>query len=69
MSPLLIAVIMLVGTAMAGVLGALLSLPIAGAFQVLLEDVLARRRARWDTSAKPAEAHAERPSHLASTQT
>ena len=47
MSPLVIAVVMLIGTALWGLMGALLSLPIAGAIQVLLEDRLARRQARW----------------------
>jgi putative heme transporter len=47
MNPLLIATIMLLGTALAGVLGALLALPMAGAIQVVLADVLERRNARW----------------------
>jgi putative heme transporter len=47
MSPLVIAVVMLIGTALWGLMGALLSLPIAGAIQVLLEDRLARRQATW----------------------
>jgi putative heme transporter len=50
MSPLVIAVVMLIGTALWGLMGALLSLPIAGAIQVLLEDRLARRQARWQPS-------------------
>lgn len=51
MSPLVIAVVMLVGTALWGLMGALLSLPMAGAIQVLLEDRLARRKAIWQGSA------------------
>jgi predicted PurR-regulated permease PerM len=47
MSPLVIAVVMLIGTALWGLVGALLSLPIAGAIQVLLEDRLTRRQAAW----------------------
>ncbi|HEX5749419.1 MAG TPA: AI-2E family transporter [Archangium sp.] len=47
MNPLLIALVMLVGTALAGLLGALLALPIAGAVQVLLEDRLARMQEQW----------------------
>ncbi|ADO68742.1 AI-2E family transporter [Stigmatella aurantiaca] len=47
MSPLLIALAMLVGTAFAGVLGALLALPVAGAVQVVAQDRLARRHERW----------------------
>jgi putative heme transporter len=53
MSPLVIAVVMLVGTALWGLMGALLSLPIAGAMQVLLEDRLARRQATWQPSPPP----------------
>jgi predicted PurR-regulated permease PerM len=47
MNPLLIALVMLVGVGMTGLVGALLALPIAGAVQVLLQDVLARRQERW----------------------
>jgi len=49
MSPLVIAVVMLIGTALWGLMGALLSLPLAGAIQVLLADRLARRQASWQT--------------------
>jgi predicted PurR-regulated permease PerM len=47
MNPLLIALAMLVGTAWAGIVGALLALPVAGALQVVAQDALARRQARW----------------------
>lgn len=47
MNPLLIALAVLAGTALGGVLGALLALPVAGSVQVLLHDALERRRARW----------------------
>lgn len=47
MNPLIIALVMLVGTGLAGLLGALLSLPIAGAVQVVLQERLAQRRERW----------------------
>ncbi|WP_224244833.1 AI-2E family transporter [Hyalangium gracile] len=47
MNPLLIALAMLAGTAFAGILGALLALPVAGAVQVLAQDMLARRQERW----------------------
>ena len=50
MSPLVIAVVMLIGTALWGLVGALLSLPIAGAIQVLLEDRLTRRQAVWQAA-------------------
>lgn len=49
MNPLLIALVMLVGTSLAGLIGALLALPIAGAVQVLLEDRLVRLNERWRT--------------------
>jgi predicted PurR-regulated permease PerM len=48
MNPLLIALAMLAGTAFAGILGALLALPVAGALQILALDWLARRQARWE---------------------
>ncbi|EPX61087.1 hypothetical protein D187_000870 [Cystobacter fuscus DSM 2262] len=47
MNPLIIALVMLVGTGLAGLIGALLSLPIAGAIQVWLEDRLARLNEQW----------------------
>lgn len=47
MNPLLIALVMLVGTALSGLLGALIALPIAGAVQVFLQDLHRRREARW----------------------
>ncbi len=47
MNPLLIALVMLVGVGLTGLVGALLALPIAGAVQVWLQDVLARREERW----------------------
>lgn len=49
MNPLLIALVMLVGTSLAGLIGALLALPIAGAVQVLLQDRLARLNEQWRT--------------------
>lgn len=52
MNPLLIALAMLVGTAFAGIVGALLALPIAGAVQILALDWLARRHARWEAEDK-----------------
>jgi putative heme transporter len=47
MNPLLIALVLLGGTSLGGVLGALLALPAAGAIQVFLSDTLARRNERW----------------------
>jgi predicted PurR-regulated permease PerM len=50
MNPLLIALAMLVGTAFAGILGALLALPVAGAVQVVAQDRLAKRQEKWRIS-------------------
>ncbi|HEX8699485.1 MAG TPA: AI-2E family transporter [Myxococcaceae bacterium] len=50
MNPLIIALAMLVGTAFAGILGALLALPVAGAVQVVAQDRLARRQEKWRIS-------------------
>lgn len=71
MNPLLIALALLVGTSFAGVLGALLALPLAAAIQIVLGDVLERRRMLWgerpeapalrDEEASP-PAHPPRPS-------
>ncbi len=49
MNPLLITLVMLLGTSLAGILGALLALPVAGALQIVLQDVLARRKSSWNT--------------------
>ena len=56
MNPLLIALAMLVGTASAGVIGAVLTLPIAGALQVVAQGALARRKLRWESEVSVAEA-------------
>ena len=50
MNPLIIALAMLVGTAFAGILGALLALPVAGAVQVVAQDRLTRRQEKWRIS-------------------
>lgn len=47
MNPLLITLVMLLGTSLFGLLGTLLALPVAGAAQVLAQDLLSRRQARW----------------------
>lgn len=47
MNPLLIALALLGGMGIAGLIGALLALPIAGLIQVLLQEALVRRQARW----------------------
>jgi putative heme transporter len=45
MNPLIILIVMLIGAVLAGILGALLALPVAGAIQVVIKDVLAHERA------------------------
>lgn len=45
MNPLIIVLVLLIGASLMGVVGALLALPVAGAAQVLLEDVFAQHRA------------------------
>lgn len=47
MNALLVSVALLIGTSLGGILGTLLALPVAGALQVFLGDVLAQRRERW----------------------
>ncbi|HET9452198.1 MAG TPA: AI-2E family transporter, partial [Aggregicoccus sp.] len=56
MNPLLTALAMLVGTSLAGFLGTLLAVPVAGALQVLLQDALTRRQLRWQGPPSPAAA-------------
>lgn len=45
MNPLIIFVVFLVGASLAGILGALLALPVAGVIQVVIQDVLAHEGA------------------------
>jgi predicted PurR-regulated permease PerM len=44
LSPLIVLVAVLVGAALAGILGALAAIPVAGSIQVIVRDVLAQRR-------------------------
>jgi predicted PurR-regulated permease PerM len=48
MNPLIIMLALLAGTGVAGILGTLLALPVAGAIQVLLQDALEKRREQFD---------------------
>lgn len=57
MNPLLIAVVLLLGTGLGGIVGAVLALPVAGVAQVVLRDALRRRQRQW---ARPQVAHAVR---------
>ncbi|WP_224366283.1 AI-2E family transporter [Hyalangium versicolor] len=52
MNPLLIAIVVVGGAMVMGVLGAVLALPIAAALQVLLHKVQDQRSARWDQEAR-----------------
>jgi predicted PurR-regulated permease PerM len=47
LSPLTVFIAVLAGTAFYGPLGALLALPVAAALQVIIQDSLQMRRARW----------------------
>lgn len=44
MNPLIIVVVVLFGTSLAGILGAILALPFAGAAQVILQDIMFHRK-------------------------
>jgi predicted PurR-regulated permease PerM len=46
LSPLAVLISVLIGAELAGILGALAAIPVAGALQVIIRDVLAHRRAR-----------------------
>jgi predicted PurR-regulated permease PerM len=48
MNPLVISLALLVGTSLAGILGTLLALPIAGVLQIILHDLAAHRDAQRD---------------------
>lgn len=53
MNPLIISLVMLLGTNLLGVLGAVLALPFAGALQVVLREALYRRRTAWGERPHP----------------
>jgi predicted PurR-regulated permease PerM len=53
MSPLAILIAVLLGASLAGVLGALAAIPVAGAIQVVLVDYLEHRRARLAAARSP----------------
>ncbi|MBN1210475.1 MAG: AI-2E family transporter [Myxococcaceae bacterium] len=52
MNPLLIAIVVIVGAMLLGVLGAVLALPLAAALQVLLQRIQAQRTQRWEREAR-----------------
>jgi len=55
LSPLAVLISVLVGAELAGVLGALAAIPVAGAIQVLVRDQLAHRRPAAPAAAAPAD--------------
>ncbi len=54
-SPVIVLIAVLIGASLAGVLGALVAIPIAGSLQVILAEVLRARRDRLDGPPLPAE--------------
>ena len=54
LSPLVVLIAVLIGATLAGVVGALAAIPVAGAVQVLLVDWLSHRRAKTRAPAEPA---------------
>jgi predicted PurR-regulated permease PerM len=48
LSPLVVLISILIGAELAGILGALAAIPVAGSIQVILRDILAVRRSRAD---------------------
>ena len=54
LSPLVVLVAVLVGAALAGILGALAAIPVAGTIQVLVRDMLAQRRTAGAEALGPA---------------
>ncbi|HEX8823505.1 MAG TPA: AI-2E family transporter [Archangium sp.] len=60
MNPLLISVVLLIGGALMGLIGAVLALPVAAALQQLLREVQEEKRLRWDAEADRAPVEAPR---------
>jgi predicted PurR-regulated permease PerM len=54
LSPLIVLIAVLIGASLAGVLGALGAIPLAGTLQVLVLDWLAHRKGHGDPAAKEA---------------
>jgi predicted PurR-regulated permease PerM len=50
LSPLVVLIAILIGAELAGILGALAAIPVAGSLQVVIRDILAVRRARTEES-------------------
>jgi predicted PurR-regulated permease PerM len=50
LSPLVVLISILIGAELAGILGALAAIPVAGSLQVVIRDILAVRRARTEES-------------------
>ncbi len=62
LSPLIVLVAVLMGAELAGVIGALGAIPVAGAIQVIVVDWLEHRRQRAPDAAGPLSAAADQPS-------
>lgn len=60
MNPLLILVVLLIGGALAGLVGAVIALPVAAAIQELLQEVQEERRQRWEAEAASGAVEPER---------
>jgi predicted PurR-regulated permease PerM len=61
MNPLLIAIVVVGGAMVMGVLGAVLALPIAAALQVLLQKIQEQRQAQWELEAQELAVASELP--------
>ena len=68
MNPLLIAIVLVSGAMVMGVLGAVLALPLAAALQVLLQRVLERRKRKWEQEARQRAAAPAIPSLMPEPQ-
>lgn len=65
LNPLTVLVAILLATELAGILGALLAIPVAGIIQVILRDIWAHRRGRPTTSPGAADDEDQLPADLA----
>ncbi|HZH16279.1 MAG TPA: AI-2E family transporter, partial [Archangium sp.] len=59
MNPLLISVVLLMGAALMGLIGAMIALPLAAALQELLREVQEEQRERWGGEREDGAPHPE----------
>jgi hypothetical protein len=59
MNPLLISVVLLMGAALMGLIGAMIALPIAAALQEFLREVQEEQRERWGAEREDGATHPE----------